>query len=83
MRHRDPNPLSHTLFDAPAGIGWGEADEVESVPGDQERRPGRLLERGAAVHLIHKTFINDYGHLGPKGAGLGATCNLTRPDRAI
>jgi len=79
----DPNPLSHRLFDAPAGIGWGEAGEVESVPGAQERRAGRLLETGAAVHLIHKNFINDYGYLGPKGAVFGATCNLTRPDRAI
>ena len=64
-------------------MGWGEAGEVESVPGAQERRAGRLLETGAAVHLIHKNFINDYGYLGPKGAVLGATCNLTRPDRAI
>ncbi len=78
-----PNPLSHTLFDAPAGIGWGEGDEVESVPGARERRAGRLLETAAAGHLIHKNFTNDYGYLGPKGAVFGATCDLTRPDPAI
>jgi hypothetical protein len=83
LRHIDPNPLSHTLFDASAGIGWGETDEVESVPGAQERRAGHLLETGPAVHLIYKNFMNDYGHLGPKGAVFRATYNLTGPDRAI
>jgi hypothetical protein len=83
LRHKDPNPPSRTLFDAPAGIGWGETDEVESVPGGQERRARHLLETGTAAHLIHKKFLNDYAYLGLKGLVLRGNCNLTHPDRAI
>jgi len=83
LRHMDPNPLSHTLFDAPAGIGWSETDKVESVPGAQERRARHRLETATVAHLIQKNFLNDYGYLGLKGLVLRGNCDLTHPDRAI